>query len=716
MKAAETTVLKLLQGSKVFLVPRFQRRYSWRRDEWEQLWDDLVRECRREHDPEPQTLEGHFLGSVVLHPAPGGASVLMKHLVVDGQQRLTTILVLIAAIRDAGREIDLPGWNPQEYDDKYLRNQWDEEYPDRLMPTVLDRVDYQRTVSDLVPTGGIGQAYTFFKKRLLEASSSADSELHLDLRQVANTLLLHMLIVEITTNPGDSVNNIFNRLNSKGMQLSAADLVRNELLLNLSESDSEDAYGRLWLPMEANLVKLRKDGARDDRSFVSFLWAREVMHAPDTTRLNLFLTFERRFRSRIKGLPHEARSARSLEIFEEIFFDHKLYLLLLDPYGSDMDAETVGWPLREALDKLRRWQSDPSTPFAFWVLKQSSIGEISEDEAVEAINILLGYLVRRTLAGIPTNQLNRLLTPLASQLQGRGTKTVVQRLREALELPGYHWPADAEVRGAVVRTPLYVSAKRQVPFLLEELERMHGHKEEVEFDNLTIEHVMPQSMPRHWADYLAEQGARVDDALAVLHTLGNLTLTAYNSELSNADFDVKREELAKSKLSLNHELSGTPFFSPAVIEARTQVLAERLLNELPAPTGRGNHSPLAGADLVEKLRTLETALQTLPEGEWTTDDDLMSYLGVDLGQVRGLVEKLGPEVARLVRTPSGEVPSWLMPDMQSAVSRQGFTAVPSLRATDVRLGILVTRVDDALERGDDSTFSARLGDLVSGQA
>src|SRR4051812_35682202 len=105
MHASETNLLKLLQGSKVFLVPNFQRRYSWRKAEWEQLWDDLVRECRRPHDAEAQALVGHFLGSVVLHPAPGGASVLMKHLVVDGQQRLTTVLILIAALRDVGQQI-----------------------------------------------------------------------------------------------------------------------------------------------------------------------------------------------------------------------------------------------------------------------------------------------------------------------------------------------------------------------------------------------------------------------------------------------------------------------------------------------------------------------------------------------------------------------------------------------------------------------------------
>ena len=285
----ETNLLKLLQGSKVFLVPNFQRRYSWRKAEWEQLWDDLVRECRQMHDAEAQSLNGHFLGSVVLHPAPGGASVLMKHLVVDGQQRLTTVLVLIAALRDVGEKLRAEGWNPEEYNVKYLINAYDTEYPDRLVPTKLDRKAYVETVRERVPTEGIGQAYTFFTKKIREIATSEDESVRIPLKTIADTLLLHMLVVEINTTPGDSVNNIFNRLNSKGMQLSPADLVRNELLLKLNEQQADDAYEQFWMPMEHNLVQLKSNGTRDDRKFVTFLWAREVVSEPSTTAIQPLL-------------------------------------------------------------------------------------------------------------------------------------------------------------------------------------------------------------------------------------------------------------------------------------------------------------------------------------------------------------------------------------------------------------------------------------------
>jgi len=240
MKAGETTVLRLLQGSKVFVIPSFQRRYSWRAKEWELLWSDLLRENSAPHSSESQELDGHFLGSIVLHPAAGAASTLMRHLVIDGQQRLTTILVLLAAIRDLRAERD-PSWDPSQYDVQYLTNPYDSEYPDRLLPTKRDRRAYVSTVRERKPAEGIGQAYEFFTKKLRDAVEKDD----IDLGQLGTTLLLHMLLVEINTSSGDSVHNIFNTLNSKGLPLSASDLVRNELLLHIGEEAGEEAYEEL---------------------------------------------------------------------------------------------------------------------------------------------------------------------------------------------------------------------------------------------------------------------------------------------------------------------------------------------------------------------------------------------------------------------------------------------------------------------------------------
>lgn len=694
MHASETNLLKLLQGSKVFLVPNFQRRYSWRKAEWEQLWDDLVRECRRTHDVEAQSLVGHFLGSVVLHPAPGGASVLMKHLVVDGQQRLTTVLVLIAALRDIGEKLNVEGWNPEEYNVKYLVNAYDTEYPNRLVPTKLDRRAYVATVRDDVPTEGLGQAYTFFSKKIREVATDPDESARLPLKTIADTLLLHMLVVEINTTPGDSVNNIFNRLNSKGMQLSPADLVRNELLLNLNEQQADDAYEKFWMPMERNLVQLKANGVRDDRKFVTFLWAREIVFDSSTTQSNLFLTFEKRFREQLRDLPSIARADKALEIFEEIHADHELFVLMQDPLNSIYDASPIGKPLREALDRLRRWGSDPCVPLTLWLLKSASNGSIEEHEAVSAIDVLLSYLIRRGLAGIPTNQLNRLLTPIASQLRLRGEKALVARLTEILSMQGYHWPSDTEVRSTVTRTQLYLSARKQVNYLLTMAERSLEPHEQVNTSTLTIEHVMPQSLLTTpvWTEYMSQAKVQLGDAVAVMHTLGNLTLVAgpYNSEMSNESFQIKKEELGKSPLRINHAISQAATWLPADIEARSTVLADLFLSQLTRPTAAVS-APSAAEQEAEQLDKLENALQSLAEGAWTSEGALQEYLGRSVEQVRSLVNQLGPEIARLVRDKSGGIPDWLSPELREGVLLQTFEAPSGSHADAGELGQLEER-------------------------
>jgi hypothetical protein len=700
MHAAETNLLKLLQGSKVFLVPNFQRRYSWRRVEWEQLWDDLVRECRRPHDAQAQSLVGHFLGSVVLHPAPGGASVLMKHLVVDGQQRLTTVLVLIAAIRDVGEALQVEGWNPDEYNVKYLVNAYDEQYPDRLVPTKLDRKAYVKTVRARIPTEGIGQAYSFFAKKIREAVTSSDESARLPLKLIADTLLLHMLVVEINTTPGDSVNNIFNRLNSKGMQLSPADLVRNELLLNLNETAADRAYEDFWMPMERTLVRLRKDGNRDDRRFVTFLWAREIVFEPSTTQANLFLTFEKRFRDELRDLPAAERGETALAIFEEVHADHLLFVLMQDPLNPVHEGSPVGRPLREALDRLIRWGSDPCIPLALWLLKGASNGTVEEHEAVAAIDVMLSYLVRRALAGIPTNQLNRLLTPIASQLAARGHKTLVGRLTEILAMPGYHWPSDDEVKGAVTRTQLYLSARKQVKYLLTAVERILEPLERVDTSDLTIEHVMPQAVltAADWTAYLDQAGVRPGDAIAVLHTLGNLTLVAgtYNIEMSSRSFSSKRGELAESPLRINAAIASADTWLPTNIEARSSNLADLLLESLPGPP-TSTPAPSPSVQARERLDKLEMALQSLPEGGWTTDGALQEYLGLGGEELRTLVNQLGAEIARLVRDKSGGVPDWLAPQLREAVLPQTFDAASTAYVDASVLGALEERGDRVAE-------------------
>ena len=702
MKATATTVLKLIQGSKVFLIPTFQRRYTWKREQWSQLWSDLLNEYHIDHPEDPDALYGHFLGSVVLHPALGPASTLMRHQVIDGQQRLTTILVLLATIRDVRKSID-PTWNTSAIDDQYLTNPFSSEFPDRLIPTKLDREAYQKTVRGRVPTGDIGIAYNYFRSSIERAVESDG----LDLLRLENTLLLHLLIVEITTKSGDSVNSIFNTLNSKGMELSAADLVRNELLHHIGEAKGDAAHERYWIPMEIALVNSRAKSP--DREFVTFLWSREVAINSKTSRDDLFPTFERRLRAALNGLKPSEREELAMSVLEEMFRDHELFLIVRDPHVG-MEHDRISGSLLQALQAIRDWRSEPVTPIALWILKQAVEERIDQEDAAEALRVLLSYLVRRILNGIPTNQLNRLLTPVAFELAQRGAgETVAGKMRSILSKPGYYWPSDDQVRATVASNPIYASARRYVKFLLAVAERRLPGMESADITKSQVEHIMPQVLSDPWRSGFRGAGVELSDAEALTHTLGNLTLTDNNQKMGNATFGEKRDEFfAGSALGLNRALARLGDFLPGDIEQRSHALAQLILDEF-------HHAPQAsaaefspddsGASVGERLEAL---LQTLPVDTWVTEEDLVSVLGAASGDIRTVADSLDPTLARLIRSSDESIPLWFTPELRTRVAEQD-KAQPELgsRLDAVALSDLATALDDSEEESEASEEQGR---------
>ncbi len=664
MKATAITVHKLIQGSKVFLIPTFQRRYTWRKDQWEQLWGDLLTEYGLEHPDDPDTLHGHFLGSVVLHPALGPASTLMRHQVIDGQQRLTTILILLAALRDVRKEAD-PKWNPSAIDDQYLRNPFSDEYPDRLVPTKLDREAYERTVRLQDPTGDIGIAYNFFKNTIEQALSTKE----IVLEKLENTLLLNMLLVEITTKAGDSVNSIFNTLNSKGMDLSPADLVRNELLHHIGDAAGDEAHDKYWIPMELSLVLPRSK--TPDREFVTFLWSREVALNPKTSRDDLFAVFEKRLRTSLNALALNKRNGYALGILKDMYHDHLLFLIVREPETGSRDAR-VSQELIDSLQRLKDWRSEPATPIALWLLSEAVAGRVEQADAAAALDVLLSYLVKRTLNGVPTNQLNRLLTPIANELANRpSNEGVADWMRLLLSKQGYYWPTDDQVRGSVAGNPIYASARRYVKFLLSVAERRLPGKELADLSRSQIEHVMPQSLSAGWRSYLVDSGIELTDAEALTHTLGNLTLTDNNQKMGNSTFAEKTTEFFEdSALRLNRALSDMGTFHPRDIHDRSLLLTDLILAEFP-------YAPLAGSSESENSESgasvrdrLEALLQNLPITRWVTEDDLIAVLGVATDEARAYVNGLDATLARLVRSADKAIPDWFQDGLRVKVAAQ----------------------------------------------
>lgn len=701
MHAAATTVLKLLQGAKVFIVPRYQRRYDWRLDRWQPFWDDILHEYAVEHSEESQELDGHFLGSIVLHPAAGPASTLMQHLVIDGQQRLTTILVLLAALRDVRVKSD-PSWNPGSIDDQYLRNAYaeSERERERLLPTEPDRAAYVLTVRDGQPTAGVGEAYEFFTKSIRAFLEQPDS----NLAKLEATILLHLLVVEITTSHHDSVNAIFNTLNSKSQPLTAADLVRNELLLHVGEAQAERAYEEYWRPMERHLIAERKTvrgTINDPKELVSFLWSREAAVDPRATKERLFFYFEKRMKESLKGLDVERRKSRAMELLQQIHEDHELFRIVRRPALAPSTKPFLSSRVIESLQMLSEWGGETTNPFALWGLREHVAGRVTEDDLVLSIEMLLGYLIRRVLAGFPTQTLNRTLTPLASEVARRSGGDVATALAAALSRPGSYWVDDKTVLARVESTALFTYRRTTVLFVLEQIESLlPGPHHDVNPRN-QIEHIMPRALSGEWLQYLSDHGAAAEDATALTHTLGNLTLSANNQRMGQSLFAEKRPYFSSSGLRINQQLAELDDFLPEQIRARSRNLASVLLNRFPGPRMGG--SPITQTSEIDVLRQrLETILQTMPDGAWTTVDDLVVFLAAEEAQVRELVSFTRPTLTRLVRDTSGAIPAWLSPMRQDEVRAQGKDQTrPEMRYRDSDLTDLQSLLESALD-GEDS--------------
>lgn len=247
----ETSLRELLEGTKQYQVPLYQRRYSWRKDNLTRLWDDVLKltEDRNAHGPDLT----HFMGSLVLAPTPHiGPAGVARYLVVDGQQRLTTLTLLLAAIRDHRAETEGDD-HRRRLNDLYLTNPWrPQEDRLKLVPTQADRVAYQGCIESAHQAGGadpVGEAYRYFRGMLAEHDDIEDEQ---DIEKLEESVLSGLTLVAVTTSHEDNVHRIFESLNNTGLKLTQGDLLRNYLFMRLP-TRGPVVYGTQWLPLQGRL-------------------------------------------------------------------------------------------------------------------------------------------------------------------------------------------------------------------------------------------------------------------------------------------------------------------------------------------------------------------------------------------------------------------------------------------------------------------------------
>ncbi len=571
MKATQRFLLELLNGNKQFVVPIYQRTYSWTARQCDQLWRDVERVAADGATP------AHFVGSVVYieRGLQGAAEEVPQFLIIDGQQRLTTVSLLLAALADAfaGMGDDAP-LAPRKLKNYYLANA-DEEGPLRhkLRLTRGDHATLAALVDALPgtplaalpdrPARRLAENYRDFADRL--AAPGADpAAIYRGLQK--------LVIVDLALERGrDDPQLIFESLNSTGLDLTQADLIRNFVLMGLDPARQERLYDQHWFPMEQGFGK---DAYAElfDRFMRDFLTLKSETRTIPNIR-GVYDAFKAHARAAGGGTD---------ALVAEVHRRSRHFVRAA--LGREPDPA-----LRRAFADLNTLKVDVAYPLLLELLEDRETGALSAGDLLAIVRMVEAYVFRRAICDIPTNTLNK---TFASFSKGLDKSRYADAARaKFLRLRGNtRFPADEEFRLKLAAKDVYNLRGRA--YLLAKLENA-GRKEPAATEDYTIEHVIPQNakLSQAWRDMLGPDFEAV--RARHLHTLWNLTLTGYNSELSDRPFAAKRDMpggFADSPLRLNASLGKLERFGEAELTARAAGLVESAVKVWPAPT-------LAPADL-----------------------------------------------------------------------------------------------------------------------
>jgi len=575
MQAKETKLQDIIEGTKQYVIPLFQRTYSWTPKEWEVLWKDLVELCEMEN---PRT---HFIGSIVNMPTVSVPEGVAKYLLIDGQQRLTTIFILLALLRNKARENQNLRF-ADEVNNTLLVNQYKDgnDYY-KLMPTQVDRPTFENLINGNPneTENQITRAYVFFEKKL--------KQVELEPEKLKKIITSYFSVVSIVLDTDDNPYLVFESLNAKGRPLTQADLIRNYFFMRIHVDKQEKVYNDYWLPMQ---IALGENLTEFIRHFLmrngNIIKQGDVYYA----------------------LKESVSTSNATDYLSDLKKFSIYYQRLIYP---ELEPEVL---LQKYFRRLNRIEVTTAYPLLLNFYSNYADGKITKDDFVTILKTLENFLIRRFVCNVPSNQLNKIFPIVYPQIISKHPDNIVEGFKSVLQGRGY--PKDNEFYLRFRETKFYGGGDRQIKtkLILETIEESFAHKEIVPFDNLTIEHIMPQTLSEWWQNELGAEWEETHDLF--LHTIGNLTLTAYNTELSNDGFPTKKTTLEESHLELNKYFKEIPHWTRNQIEQRAENLAKQAI-EIWTYFGQENTTP---TDLQEVTGTTPISLsilgQHIPVDSW----------------------------------------------------------------------------------------------------
>jgi uncharacterized protein with ParB-like and HNH nuclease domain/predicted transport protein len=548
MKATEVNFLKFLKQPNQFVIPIYQRTYSWTLKQCQQLWHDILRAT-------DEDVSGHFIGSIVyIEGSLYQVASVPQLLVIDGQQRLTTLSLFLSALGKVAEELGVQLETTRKKIESYFLFNNEEEGEDRykLLLTQGDRETFIRLIEGReLPNDAskrIVENYQYFESQLRRQ----DTDLSSIYRGISKLIIVNISLERDRDNP----QLIFESLNSTGLDLSQADLIRNYVLMGLVPKEQEKVYEHYWYPMEQ---LFDQDAQTDlfDRFMRDYLTLKSRSGAIPNIR-DVYTSFKSHVQ-RQKGILVS-------DIMADVYCYAKHYAKLV----LDQETDTE---IKQVLKDINTLRVDVAYPFLLEVYEDYSQNLVTRQDFISILRLVESYVFRRAICGVPTNSMNKTFATLSREIDRNHYLESVE-LALVRKDAYRRFPNDEEFRRELVVKDIYNFRNRV--YLLRKLENFKRTRELVDPENYTIEHILPQN-PKLSAEWQANLGENWKEIQAkYLHTIGNLTLTGYNSEYSDRPFQQKRDMEGGFKVSpllLNQSLAQLNQWTETAIQNRAAELA-----------------------------------------------------------------------------------------------------------------------------------------------
>ena len=524
-----SNVLNLTATS--FFIPPFQRAYAWRKTEIERYFSDIKKILQ--YKDKPKQLE-HFFGTLVVKSEINGFDNIYK--IIDGQQRLTTTLIFLIALRD---NLTTDNNEINHINQTYL---FTSNGNIKLTPVIKDYENYQALVNKQITKPSIIKtAYDIFCNLINDYKKQFSEVILQDFIYAIKKLNVAVIFLEEDPFKGEDPQIIFETLNSLGKPLTLSDLIRNYVLLNFPADKQTKIYETLWFPkIEQPLGDKSSEFFRD---FLQYKTQKLLKVVSNNSTKEIYAEF--------KSFVAEHYNNHD-EFVNDIILYVPLYKLIIteENYNNEVIKN------KEAIELLRNifWdiKSEAFKPFVLGMLFYYNNKKLSDNILIDSLKTIRTYLIRRRIMKLTLGE-NKTIPTLSKFVDDLANKKIT--MLELLTNLAFatRFPNDAEVRKKLTETPLYEESKSYIKFIFGKIEK-HNTKVSVNFRDpkITIEHIMPQKLTEDWQNMLGENFEDIHKEY--LHNIGNLILTEFNSEMGNKPFDEKQIKLKKSNLNFRNEI------------------------------------------------------------------------------------------------------------------------------------------------------------------